>query len=193
MMEGTKFIFKIKQNIIHIPLKIQIASWPVTWQQCITFSMRRLSATGGHHCCSCVLSLPSSLSLPPSLSLSSALSCLLSLSGSVFLSLLNKNFTLVWFYLWWNYKINPGISPYKNLFGEKGRMLGLFSCFSFLSLCYLNTPIPIQTLRPSTNKPSSKMNVNLPLRKPFFVLSPWKSVSVVGVSLAHRMADFHIY
>ena len=26
MMEGKKFIFKIKQNIIHIPFKIQIAS-----------------------------------------------------------------------------------------------------------------------------------------------------------------------
>lgn len=32
MMEATKFIFKIKQNIIHSPFKIQIASWPVTWQ-----------------------------------------------------------------------------------------------------------------------------------------------------------------
>jgi len=30
MMEGTKFIFKIKQNFIHIPFKIQIAICQLT-------------------------------------------------------------------------------------------------------------------------------------------------------------------
>lgn len=45
MMEGRKFIFKIKQNFIHIPFKIQIAICQLTCDtvQCITFSMSSLS------------------------------------------------------------------------------------------------------------------------------------------------------